>query len=219
MYQQQALPLSMTSGLPGDTGAYTGQAILTEFPSIPLSWSSSEFCCEPINTDFPLLACLTAPVYTSLESGTSATTQYKSTEKDSPLVTYTRLPEGTRIQKFKRGRKHRGTKGHQASQQVHLWEFVRDLLLHPRKDQEAVRWENRKEGTFRVIRSDRFAQLWGEQKKNKCMNYEKLSRALRHYYKSGILEQVDGRLMYKFGRKAHGWREDSMQTLAEGAES
>ncbi|XP_077313325.1 ETS-related transcription factor Elf-4-like isoform X2 [Lithobates pipiens] len=101
----------------------------------------------------------------------------------------------------------KGKKGSRANQSVHLWEFVRDLLLSPHKSQEAVRWENRKEGTFRVVRSDMFAQLWGEQKDNKCMNYEKLSRALRHYYKSGILERVDGRLTYKFGKKAHGWKE------------
>ncbi|XP_075695089.1 uncharacterized protein LOC142661551 isoform X2 [Rhinoderma darwinii] len=110
----------------------------------------------------------------------------------------------------------KGSKGNRTSkrdQSVHLWEFVRDLLLSPQKNQEVIRWENRKEGTFRVVKSDMFAQLWGEQKKNKCMNYEKLSRALRHYYKSGILERVDGRLTYKFGKKAHGWREDLPQQL------
>ncbi|XP_040183423.1 ETS-related transcription factor Elf-5-like isoform X4 [Rana temporaria] len=109
----------------------------------------------------------------------------------------------------RRANNRRGKKGSRTNQSVHLWEFVRDLLLSPQKNQEAVRWENRKEGTFRVVRSDMFAQLWGEQKDNKCMNYEKLSRALRHYYKSGILERVDGRLTYKFGKKAHGWKEDS----------
>ncbi|XP_063798652.1 ETS homologous factor-like [Pseudophryne corroboree] len=109
----------------------------------------------------------------------------------------------------------KGPRGNRTKHSVHLWEFVRDLLLSPQKNQEAVRWENRKEGTFRVIRSDMFAQLWGEQKKNKCMNYEKLSRALRHYYKSGILERVDGRLTYKFGKKAHGWREESPTQLTK----
>ncbi|XP_075045958.1 ETS homologous factor-like [Mixophyes fleayi] len=111
---------------------------------------------------------------------------------------------GTRKEKNRRG-----NKGNRTNHSVHLWEFVRDLLLSPQKNQETIRWENRKEGTFRVMKSDMFAQLWGEQKKNKCMNYEKLSRALRHYYKSGILERVDGRLTYKFGKKAHGWSEDS----------
>ncbi|XP_018422242.1 PREDICTED: ETS-related transcription factor Elf-5-like isoform X2 [Nanorana parkeri] len=124
-------------------------------------------------------------------------------------VCETGISELKASQETRRKNSHRGNKGSRTNQSVHLWEFVRDLLLSPQKNQEAVRWENRKEGTFRVVKSDMFAQLWGEQKKNKCMNYEKLSRALRHYYKSGILERVDGRLTYKFGKKAHGWKEDS----------
>ncbi|XP_060705555.1 uncharacterized protein LOC132831424 isoform X3 [Hemiscyllium ocellatum] len=92
-------------------------------------------------------------------------------------------------------------------QSVHLWEFVRDLLLNPTENSEILRWEDRQAGIFRVIKSNTFAQLWGSKKNNKEMNYEKLSRALRHYYKSGILERVDGRLTYKFGEKAYGWKE------------
>uniref|UniRef100_M3XK83 ETS domain-containing protein n=1 Tax=Latimeria chalumnae TaxID=7897 RepID=M3XK83_LATCH len=94
------------------------------------------------------------------------------------------------------------------AQSIHLWEFVRDLLLNSREGCNILRWEDRREGVFRVMKSDVLAQLWGERKRNKCMSYEKLSRALRHYYKTGILERVDGRLRYKFGEKAHGWRED-----------
>ncbi|XP_072281375.1 ETS-related transcription factor Elf-4-like [Pyxicephalus adspersus] len=131
-------------------------------------------------------------------------------EKNKTLPHY----EETRISEpspeTRKENNHKEGKGSRTNQSVHLWEFVRDLLLSPHKNQDAVRWENRKEGTFRVVRSDMFAQLWGAQKKNKCMNYEKLSRALRHYYKSGILERVDGRLTYKFGKKAHGWKEDSI---------
>ncbi|XP_078094515.1 uncharacterized protein LOC144509483 [Mustelus asterias] len=92
-------------------------------------------------------------------------------------------------------------------QSVHLWEFVRDLLLSPRENQDILRWEDRRAGIFRVVKSNVFAQLWGNKKNNKGMNYEKLSRALRHYYKTGILERVDGRLTYKFGAKSYGWEE------------
>lgn len=123
------------------------------------------------------------------------------------VVCETGISELKPSQVTRKANNRKGRKGSRTNQSVHLWEFVRDLLLSPQKNQEAVRWENRKEGTFRVVRSDMFAQLWGEQKDNKCMNYEKLSRALRHYYKSGILERVDGRLTYKFGKKAHGWKE------------
>ncbi|XP_078393538.1 ETS-related transcription factor Elf-5-like, partial [Cetorhinus maximus] len=100
-----------------------------------------------------------------------------------------------------------GMKRHKRGQNVHLWEFVRDLLLNPMENHDILQWEDRRAGIFRVIRSNAFAQLWGNKKNNKGMNYEKLSRALRHYYKTGILERVDGRLMYKFGEKAYGWKE------------
>lgn len=33
---------------------------------------------------------------------------------------------------------------------------------------------------------------------------------LRYYYKTGILERVDRRLVYKFGKNAHGWQEDKL---------
>lgn len=32
----------------------------------------------------------------------------------------------------------------------------------------------------------------------------------RYYYKTGILERVDRRLVYKFGKNAHGWQEDKL---------
>ncbi|XP_038639917.1 ETS-related transcription factor Elf-2-like [Scyliorhinus canicula] len=99
------------------------------------------------------------------------------------------------------------TKQRKQRQGVHLWEFARDLLLNPMENHDILQWEDRRAGIFRVIKSNIFAQLWGTQKNNEGMNYEKLSRALRHYYKTGILERVDGRLTYKFGDKAYGWKE------------
>lgn len=49
----------------------------------------------------------------------------------------------------------------------------------------------------------------GEKEKYSSMTYEKLSRAMRYYYKREILERVDGRrLVYKFGKNARGWREN-----------
>lgn len=34
----------------------------------------------------------------------------------------------------------------------------------------------------------------------------------RYYYKTGILERVDRRLVYKFGKNAHGWQENKIWT-------
>ncbi|XP_008850585.1 ETS-related transcription factor Elf-5 isoform X3 [Nannospalax galili] len=95
-------------------------------------------------------------------------------------------------------------------QSSHLWEFVRDLLLSPDENCGILEWEDREQGIFRVVKSEALAKMWGQRKKNDRMTYEKLSRALRYYYKTGILERVDRRLVYKFGKNAHGWQEDKL---------
>ncbi|XP_029340649.1 ETS homologous factor isoform X4 [Mus caroli] len=92
---------------------------------------------------------------------------------------------------------------------THLWEFIRDILLSPDKNPGLIKWEDRSEGIFRFLKSEAVAQLWGKKKNNSSMTYEKLSRAMRYYYKREILERVDGRrLVYKFGKNARGWREN-----------
>lgn len=99
----------------------------------------------------------------------------------------------------------------QSSRGTHLWEFIRDILLHPERNPGLIMWEDRNEGVFRLLKSEAVAQLWGKKKNNSSMTYEKLSRAMRYYYKREILERVDGRrLVYKFGRNAKGWRETEM---------
>lgn len=85
----------------------------------------------------------------------------------------------------------------------HLWEFIYEVLMNPMYNPQFVRWENQREGVFRFVQSEAVAQLWGSLKNNDNMTYEKLSRAMRHYYKRGILERVEGRrLVYKFSRVA-----------------
>ncbi|XP_057364109.1 ETS-related transcription factor Elf-3 isoform X2 [Manis pentadactyla] len=94
---------------------------------------------------------------------------------------------------------------------THLWEFIRDILIHPELNEGLMKWENRQEGVFKFLRSEAVAQLWGQKKKNSSMTYEKLSRAMRYYYKREILERVDGRrLVYKFGKNSSGWKEEEV---------
>lgn len=62
---------------------------------------------------------------------------------------------------------------------THLWEFIRDILLHPEKNPGLIKWEDRSEGIFRFLKSEAVAQLWGKKKNNSSMTYEKLSRAMR----------------------------------------
>ncbi|XP_059358902.1 ETS-related transcription factor Elf-3-like [Carassius carassius] len=98
-------------------------------------------------------------------------------------------------------------KSKHAPRGTHLWEFIRDILIHPEKNQGLMKWEDRRDGVFKFLKSEAVAQLWGQKKKNSSMTYEKLSRAMRYYYKREILERVDGRrLVYKFGKNSTGWR-------------
>ncbi|KAM9361570.1 ETS-related transcription factor Elf-3 [Symphorus nematophorus] len=98
-------------------------------------------------------------------------------------------------------------KNKHAPRGTHLWEFIRDILIHPERNQGLMKWEDRREGVFKFLKSEAVAQMWGQKKKNSSMTYEKLSRAMRYYYKREILERVDGRrLVYKFGKNSSGWR-------------
>merc|ERR1712038_765573 len=79
-------------------------------------------------------------------------------------------------------------------------QWIVKLLRDPETNPSVIRWEDEPEGKFRVINSNAFAQLWAVEKKNPAMNYEKLSRAMRYYYRNKEIEMVKGeRLTYKFG--------------------
>lgn len=94
-----------------------------------------------------------------------------------------------------------------------LWEFIRDLLLDPKTCPSLLKWENAEEGVFRFVQSDQVAKLWGKRKCNPRMTYEKLSRAMRYYYKNKVFQSVTGRrLVYKFGPTATGWRPTELPT-------
>uniref|UniRef100_A0A3B3ZJI0 Uncharacterized protein n=1 Tax=Periophthalmus magnuspinnatus TaxID=409849 RepID=A0A3B3ZJI0_9GOBI len=97
---------------------------------------------------------------------------------------------------------------------THLWEFIRDILIYPEKNHGLLKWEDRREGVFKFLKSEAVAQMWGQKKKNSSMTYEKLSRAMRYYYKRDILERVDGRrLVYKFGKNASGWKLNELPSV------
>ncbi|XP_068237531.1 uncharacterized protein [Palaemon carinicauda] len=82
---------------------------------------------------------------------------------------------------------------------VLLWRFLLDLLHNPLYSPIYIRWLDRAAGIFRIMESDMVAQLWGMARKNSNMNYEKMSRGMRTYYKRGILFHIDGtKLIYKF---------------------
>lgn len=45
---------------------------------------------------------------------------------------------------------------------------------------------------FKIVDPAGLAQLWGIQKNHLSMNYDKMSRALRYYYRVNILRKVQG---------------------------
>ncbi|VDP13270.1 unnamed protein product [Onchocerca flexuosa] len=121
--------------------------------------------------------------------------------------TFMLRPTYCKVRKNKDGRprKHsQHTKGNK------LWEFIRDALKDPTTCPSVVRWEDPAEGVFRIVESEKLAQLWGERKNNQKMTYEKLSRAMRTYYEKRILVPVPKtglypkKLVYKFGPSALG---------------
>jgi hypothetical protein len=83
---------------------------------------------------------------------------------------------------------------------VHLWHFIRELLDQPKQYGSCVRWVDREEGTFKIESSHHLARYWGQRKNRSQMNYDKLSRSLRQYYKKGIIQKPEKkqRLVYKF---------------------
>ncbi|XP_057304963.1 ETS-related transcription factor Elf-5-like isoform X2 [Hydractinia symbiolongicarpus] len=89
----------------------------------------------------------------------------------------------------------------QTESKVRLYEFVLQLLNEESTD--CVRWLCPKEGEFEITNSSKIASLWGKVKKNPNMTYEKFARALRHYYKLGILINYKHKekLRYKFSKE------------------
>ncbi|NXA79490.1 ETV7 factor, partial [Thryothorus ludovicianus] len=79
-----------------------------------------------------------------------------------------------------------------------LWEYVYQLLSD-RRYEPYIRWEDRDAKIFRVVNPNGLAQLWGNHKNRVNMTYEKMSRALRHYYKLNIIRKEPGqKLLFRF---------------------
>ncbi|NP_001133434.1 transcription factor ETV6 [Salmo salar] len=79
-----------------------------------------------------------------------------------------------------------------------LWDYVYQLLSDSRYD-NYIRWEDTETKVFRIMDPNGLARLWGNHKNRTNMTYEKMSRALRHYYKLNIIRKEPGqRLLFRF---------------------
>ncbi|XP_064417720.1 transcription factor ETV6 isoform X6 [Latimeria chalumnae] len=79
-----------------------------------------------------------------------------------------------------------------------LWDYVYQLLSDSRYE-NFIRWEDKDSKVFRIVDPNGLARLWGNHKNRTNMTYEKMSRALRHYYKLNIIRKEPGqRLLFRF---------------------
>lgn len=70
-----------------------------------------------------------------------------------------------------------------------LWEFLLSLL-QDLECREFIRWIDESAMTFKIVNSYQVATLWGEIKGRPNMDQNKLRRAIRQYYKSGVMKKV-----------------------------
>lgn len=88
---------------------------------------------------------------------------------------------------------------------IHLWQFLKELLCQSQVYGSCIRWLDRSKGIFKIEDSVRVARLWGKRKNRPAMNYDKLSRSIRQYYKKGIMKKTERsqRLVYQFCHPYH----------------
>lgn len=70
-------------------------------------------------------------------------------------------------------------------------------MLIDKKYKSIIKWHEGN-GSFQFLEHDRVAKLWGRSKRNEDMDYGKLSRSLRHYYKTNLMTKSTAKYMYKF---------------------
>ncbi|XP_055330880.1 protein c-ets-2-A-like [Paramacrobiotus metropolitanus] len=90
--------------------------------------------------------------------------------------------------------------GRSEGSSTRLWQFLKELLSKPQVYSSAIHWVDREQGIFKIADSIRVARCWGRRKNCPAMNYDKLSRSIRQYYKKGIMKktQRSQRLVYQF---------------------
>uniref|UniRef100_A0A3Q3FML5 Transcription factor Spi-C n=1 Tax=Kryptolebias marmoratus TaxID=37003 RepID=A0A3Q3FML5_KRYMA len=89
-----------------------------------------------------------------------------------------------------------------AGRKLRLFHFLFEMLEDPSMA-HCLSWVPAAAGVFRFSsrNKDQVAELWGQRKGNKRpMTYQKMSRALRNYARSGHIFKVKKKLTYQFSR-------------------
>ena len=97
------------------------------------------------------------------------------------------------------------------------WEYLLRLLRDPSTNPSLIRWENEKEGIFRLVKPDAIAVRWGKRTGKHftdMLSYENFARGLRYHYVTGALSAVSERcFVYKFGPKAEKALKSTLDVL------
>uniref|UniRef100_A0A3P9M6D0 Transcription factor Spi-C n=1 Tax=Oryzias latipes TaxID=8090 RepID=A0A3P9M6D0_ORYLA len=92
------------------------------------------------------------------------------------------------------------------NRKVRLFHFLFEMLEDPSMA-HCLSWVPSATGVFRFSsrNKDQVAALWGQKKGNKRpMTYQKMSRALRNYARSGEIFKVKKKLTYQFEKCVYG---------------
>lgn len=111
-----------------------------------------------------------------------------------------------------------------AGKKLRLFHFLFEMLEDPGMA-HCVSWVPASVGVFRFSarHKEHVAELWGQRKGNRMpMTYQKMSRALRNYARSGEIIKVKKKLTYKFSvatlstlRSQHGIKKAPCQSKWE----
>ncbi|KAF7260509.1 hypothetical protein EG68_02108 [Paragonimus skrjabini miyazakii] len=107
-----------------------------------------------------------------------------------------------------RSRFHRpscGIRIRRRRKQLELWQFI--LCRLQTAKQSAFQWVNRTAGVFRIVDTQAGAREWGRYRGNSRMDYEKMARAMRFYYKDSILRKIRQQLHFQFAMPYVEWAE------------
>ncbi|KAG8524355.1 ETS translocation variant 2 [Galemys pyrenaicus] len=148
----------------------------------PISWG------EPVGSDYASL--WDSGLHTD---STTSWKEYQSSDLTTSSETSEQADRATLAGYAKSN--HRGP--------IQLWQFLLELLQDGARS-SCIRWTgNSRE--FQLCDPKEVARLWGERKRKPGMNYEKLSRGLRYYYRRDIVRKSGGRkYTYRFGGRVPG---------------
>ncbi|KAM9320251.1 transcription factor ETV7-like [Gastrophryne carolinensis] len=94
-----------------------------------------------------------------------------------------------------------------------LWDYLYQLL-DDKRYKSVIKWEHKELKIFKVVDPNKLAALWGNHKNRPNMTYEKMSRALRQYYKINLLKKESGqRLTFRLLRSPKERLAEKLQQL------